>query len=60
MDRNGWLGWPGIRIEHRFGCLLPDFLALYGIEFPDLAFNIIDACELLQRELGKLAFVGRM
>ena len=48
------------RIEHRLGVLLPDGLALIGVQLLDLAFDVVDLGELLQRELGDLALVGRM
>lgn len=41
-------------IKKRLGFLLPDILALDGIEFLDLAFNVVHMGELLQHELGKL------
>ena len=47
-------------IEHRFTVLLPDGLALIGVQLLDLAFDVVNLGELLQCEPGDLAFVGRM
>ena len=47
-------------IEHRLGVLLPDGLALSGVQLLDLAFDVVNLGELLQREPGDLAFLGRM
>ena len=47
-------------IEQRLRLLLPDGLALIGAELLDLALDLVDSRELLQRELGDLALIGRM
>ena len=44
-------------IEQRLRLLLPDGLALIGAELLDLALDLVDPTELLQRELGDLALV---
>ena len=48
------------RIEHRLAVLLPNALAQIGVELFDLALNVVDLAELLQREPGELTFVCRM
>ena len=48
------------RIEHRFGVLLAQTQTLLHVEFFDLALDFVNPRELLQRELGDLALVGRM
>ena len=40
--------------------LLPNALALIGVQLLDLALDVVDLGELLQREPGNLGFVGRM
>ena len=47
-------------IEQRLRLLLPDGLALIGRKLPDLALDLVDPTELLQRELGDLALIGCM
>ncbi len=47
-------------IKQRFRLSLPDGLALIGTQLLDLALDLVDATELLQRELGDLTLVGRM
>ena len=47
-------------IKYGLGVLLPNALALIGVQLLDLALDVVDLGELLQREPGKLAFVRRM
>ena len=47
-------------IEQRLRLLLPDGLALIGRKRLDLALDLVDPRELLQRELGDLALVRCM
>lgn len=37
-------------IEHHLAVLLPDGLALIGVQILHLAFDVVDLGELLQRE----------
>ena len=48
------------RVEHRLGVPLAHGLALVGAECLDLTLDVVDLGKLLQRELGDLAFVGRV
>ncbi len=45
------------RIEPGLCALLPDSLALFGMQILDFALNVIDLAQLLQRKPGDLAFV---
>ena len=47
-------------IKYGLGVLLPNALALIGVQLLDLALDVVDLGELLQREPGKLALVRRM
>lgn len=47
-------------IEQRIRLLLPNGLALIGAELLDLALDLVNTTELLQRELGNLALVRRV
>ena len=47
-------------IQQWLGVLLPHGLALIGAQVLDLALDVIDPGELLQREAGDLALVRRM
>lgn len=47
-------------IKQRFRLLLPDGLALIGRKLFDPALDLIHPRELLQRELGDLALIGRV
>ena len=46
-------------IEQRLRLLLPDGLALIGLQRLDLTLDLVDPRELLQRELGDLALVRK-
>ena len=48
------------RIEHRFGVLLSNALALLGVQLLDLALDVVDLAQLLQREPGQLTFIRRV
>lgn len=48
------------RIEHRLAVLLSNLLALIGIEIFDIALDVVNLGELLQREPSYLTLVGRM
>ena len=48
------------RVEQGFCLLLADGSSLIGVEFLDLTLDRIDLGELLQREFGDLALVGRV
>ena len=48
------------RIEHGLGVLLANGLTLIGVQFLNLALDVVNLGKLLQREPGKLAFVGCM
>jgi hypothetical protein len=43
-------------IEHWFGAVLPDLLALNCVHVFDFALNLINTGKLLQCETGDLAF----
>lgn len=45
-------------IQYPLALRLAHCRALWDIEFLDLAFDLLDPCELFQRELGDLTFVG--
>jgi hypothetical protein len=48
------------RVEQGFCLLLADGSSLIGVEILDLTLDRVDLGELLQRELGDLALVGRV